>query len=42
MVRNDYGEIDRHLKVWSGEQIGRSLTYRKPKPSEQSTICNIF
>ena len=34
-----YGEMDRHLKVRSGEQIGISpLTFKKAKPSKESAI----
>ena len=34
-----YGEIDRHLKVRSGEHIGISpLTFKKAKPSKESAI----
>ena len=34
-----YGEMDRHLKVRSGEHIGISpLTFRKVKPSKESAI----
>ena len=37
----NYGEPDRHLKVRSGEHIGISpLTFKKTKPSKESTICD--
>ena len=37
----NYGEPDRHLKVRSGEHIGISpLTFKKAKPSKESTICD--
>ena len=36
-----YGEMDRHLKVRSGEHIGiLPLTFKKTKPSKESAICD--
>ena len=36
-----YGETDRHLKIRSGEHIGKSpLTFKKTKPPKESTIHN--
>ena len=35
-----YGEMDRHLKVLSGEHIVVSpLTFQKTKTSKESVIC---
>ena len=35
-----YGETDRHHKVRAGEHIGLSpLTFKKCKPSKESTVC---
>ena len=36
-----YCDTDKHLKVWSGEYIGISLSaFRKLKPSKESAICD--
>ena len=36
-----YSEMDRHLKVRSGDHIGISpLTFRKVKPSKETAICD--
>ena len=36
-----YGEMQRHLKVRSGEHIGISpLTFKKTKPSKESSISD--